>query len=184
MMLLGACLFSVHWNTPSPCTQRKGLIRCEGKSSLHRDLAQTIVKSPCCHLKFIFSTGFLIKEAHTSLIVDCSSLRVLFVRHLKEHQLRGSSYKRSPYKCDHKDEEIWTQLQPHFEQLKHVFKVTSSCFHRSHRPRGLYFRDPVTLRQTGGYVSSIPPYVNTVCSFLLQVRRPSILLNTSKLLRP
>ena len=60
------------------------------------------IKSPRCHLMFIFSTSFLIKK----LMVDCSSLRVLFVRHLKEYPLRGSSHKRSPYKYDQRDGEI------------------------------------------------------------------------------
>ena len=56
------------------------------------------------------------------------------------------------YKCNHSDGEMSTQLWPHFEELKHVLKIGSSGFRRSHRSRGLHFGDSVTLHQSPGYI--------------------------------
>ena len=95
-----------------PCTQLTHNSTSQGPHALWRKihlaphwLMCPSIKSPCCHLMFIFSTSFL-------LMVDCSSLRVLFVRHLKEYPLRGSSHKRSPYKYDQRDGEIWFSWSP------------------------------------------------------------------------
>ena len=54
------------------------------------------------------------------------------------------------YKCNHSLEDMSIHLWPHFEELKHVLKIGSSCFRRSYRSRGLSFGDSVTFHQTQG----------------------------------
>ena len=80
------------------------------------------------------------------------------MRRWNGHALRNLPYREgaSLYKCDHTN--ILTQLQPHLEKSTYVFEIASSCFPRPHRPRGLHFRNPVTLCQTYWYITSLYTY--------------------------